>query len=93
MTTATVRDSDGTPYVVTNTVRDAAGASYDVDAYVRDSAGNPYLIFGSDEVESIVTGGGVDTAAVRRRNIWLQKMQQDDELMLMIVKEYMKYTL
>jgi len=82
MSTATVREI--LPYTVTNTVRDRPGTSYNVGAYVRDRAGVPYLIFAVAPVR-----GGGDTG--RRRNIRRQQIEQDDNILMMFVKEYVKH--
>ena len=88
MSTATVRDSDGTPYVVTNTVRDSDGTPYDVDAYVRDSDGTPYLIFGG--AAPVVDGDvGLGGKKHKRQRYNLAQLMHEDELILGMIKQFM----
>ncbi len=48
--TATVYDSSGTGYSVSNTVYNAAGTPFVVNASVYDAAGNPHVIFTEDTI-------------------------------------------
>ena len=55
MTTATVLDSGGSGYVVTNTVLNSAGTSFNVNNDVLNSTGTGFTIFSTVTVTPVST--------------------------------------
>mgnify|MGYP000582325964 CR=1 FL=1 len=83
MSTATVLNSSGVGFLITNDVLDSDGNSFAVDNYALDSDGNSFLIFLAI-IKQLNTGGGADASDTQG---------EDEELVLMIIKAYMKHTL
>ena len=84
MSTATVLNSAGTGFLITNIVLDSDGNPFTVDNYALDSDGNSFLIFLAI-IQQLNTGGGADGSDIQK--------QEDEKLLMMIIKAYMKHTL
>ena len=85
MSTATVLNSAGVGFTVTNTVLNSSGTAFDVDNDVLNSAGAAFTIFASTEIEEDSGGTSVSyglslTAELRR----------DEEIVMQFAREYMK---
>ena len=85
MSTATVLNSSGTGFLVTNSVLNSAGTAFAVDDYALDSDGNPFLIFLTVVTKFLNTGGGADASD--------EQNKKDDGLIMTIIKAYMKHTI
>ena len=84
MSTATVLNSAGTGFLITNIILDSDGNSFTVDNYALDSDGNSFLIFLA-LIVNLNTGGGADASDEIRKD--------EDTLLMMIIKAYMKHTI
>ena len=85
----TVLNSSGTSYTVSNAVLDSDGNSFAVSSIVLDSDGNMFIVCTSTQVD--LGSGGEDPASKRRRYRHLSA-QREDELLMMVIKEFVKKT-
>ena len=79
--TATVLNSSGVGFLITNTVLDSDGNSFVVDNYALDSDGNSFLIFVS-QIINLNTGGGADRSD--------ETIKNEDIIIMAIIKKYMR---
>ena len=86
MSTATVLDSSGGGFEITNSVLNSSGTAFLVDAYALDSDGNSFLIFLSTVIPQLTPVGGGDGGVAER-------LKEDEKLLMMIIKAYMKHTI
>lgn len=87
MTTATVLNSSGSGFTVTNAVLNSSGTSFAVDNYALDSDGNSFLIF-TGVTQFLNTGGGASRGDREDRRI-LTKAQQEEAFVMDFIKDYM----
>jgi len=83
MSTATVLNSSGVGFLVTNEVLDSDGNAFSVDNYALDSDGNSFLIFLALIID--LNSGGADASDGANK--------EEDMLLMMIIKAYMKHTI
>ena len=81
MSTATVLNSSGTGFLITNIILDSDGNSFSVIATALDSDGNAFLIFNTVIQQLNIVGGDgpVETVAMK-----------EEKLIMMVVKHYLK---
>ena len=85
MATCTILASDGTAHAVSNLVLDSAAAVWEINGTVLDSAGTPVVVCVLTTTQFM---GGEDPEHKRRR-YRLLKLQEEDKLILLIIKQYM----
>ena len=83
MSTATVLNSAGVGFTVTNTVLNSSGTAFDVDNDVLNSAGTAFTIFAGVEEDS----GGSN---VPYGLSLTKELRRDEEIIMQFVREYMK---
>ena len=83
MTTATVLNSSGAEFVISNTVLNSSGASFSVGNDALNSSGSAFAIFSGVE-ES--TGG----ANVPYGFTLTKELRADEEIVMQFAREYMK---
>ena len=86
MATCTILASDGTPHAVSNLVLDSAAAVWEIDGIVLDSAGTPVIVCVLVTTTEFV--GGEDPGHKKRRYRLLE-LKKEDDLILLIIKQYM----
>ena len=84
MSTATVLDSTGASFVISNTMLDSTGASFDVGNDMLDSTGAAFQVFAS--VVDDDTGG----SNVPYGLSLTKELRRDEEIVMQFVREYMK---
>ena len=85
MNTATVLNSSGTGFSITNSVLNSSGTAFAVDNYALNSSGSSFLIFLAAVTQLVQTLGGDGGVA--------ERLKEEEKLLMMIIKAYMKHTL
>ena len=83
MSKATVLDSTGASFVISNTMLDSTGASFDVGNDMLDSTGAAFQVF-AGAVED--TGG----SNVPYGLSLTKELRRDEEIIMQFAREYMK---
>jgi len=87
MSTATFLNGSGTGFLVTNAMLDSDGNSFAVDNYALDVDGNLFLIFlAAVVIPTLIQTLGGDGGLAER-------LKEEEKLLMMIIKAYMKHTL
>ena len=86
MSTATVLNSSGTGFSITNSVLNSSGTAFAVDNYALNSSGSSFLIFLAAVIKQLNPVGGGDGGLAER-------LKEEENLLMMIIKAYMKHTL
>ena len=85
MSTATVLNSSGTGFSITNSVLNSSGTAFAVDNYALNSSGSSFLIFLAAVIKQLNPVGGDGGVA--------ERLKEEEKLLMMIIKAYMKHTL
>ena len=81
MTTATVLNSSGASFVISNTMLNSSGASFNVGNNALNSAGLPFQIFGVEDTGGSNTPYGLSLT---------KELRRDEEIIMQFAREYMK---
>jgi hypothetical protein len=84
MSTATVRNSSGTGFLITNSVLNSSGTAFSVDDYALNASGSSFLIFLSAVIPTLTQTLGGDSS---------ERLKEEEKFLMMIIKAYMKHTL
>ena len=83
----TVLNSSGTSYTVSNTVKDSDGNGFAVSSIVLDSDGNMFIV-----CSQVNLGGGGEDPRDKQRRYRHLAAQKEDELLMIVIKEFVKKT-
>ena len=86
MSTATVLNSSGVGFTVTNAVLNSSGVSFDVDNYALNSSGVSFLIF-TAITTFLNTGGGASRDDIRERTTLTKAQREDENFLMRFIKD------